>query len=399
MVCGTALSALSALTVSACIPSVDGPAPAYQPPPRLTIATRDAPPPDDVEPASRDEPAPMQVDRPYPQEPYQERSYPERPYPERAVQERPYAERPVSMPATPRPAWEVRPVTPDAQVVADQSYTVQAGDTLRRVGERTGAGSEAIARANGLEPPFTIRAGQMLTIPGGRYHLVRQGESGIAIARAYGVPWSRIVAANDLQEPYVLRAGQRVLIPGDPAQPPSRAERAAAFTLDIDDILTGGEPTPAPRQAPAKPVATPRRALPPTAVVAAPARLQGGFIWPVEGAVVRRFGPGKSGERNDGIQIAVPLSTPVHATADGVVAYAGNGIAALGGLIIVRHGNGWTSVYGHAAKLLVQRGQSIKRGQTIALSGETGFADRPELHFELRKGRTPVDPQSQLPRR
>ncbi len=304
----------------------------------------------------------------------------------------------VAMPPTAKPAWEARRVRPDGQIVADQSYIVTAGDSLRRVAERTGAGSEAIARANGLQPPFTIRLGQTLTIPGGRYHLVRQGETGIAIARAYGVEWSRIVAANALEEPYVLRAGQRVLIPGDPARPPSRADRAAAFRLDIDDILTGGEPTPAPRQAPAKPVATPRRVLPPTAVVAAPPRLQGGFVWPVEGQVVRRFGPGKSGERNDGIKIAVPVSTPIHATADGVVAYAGDGIAALGGLVIVKHGTGWTSVYGHASKLLVQRGQSVKRGQTIALSGDTGFADRPEVHFELRKGRTPVDPQAQLPR-
>ena len=369
--------ALAALTLSACIPSVEGvgtgdgtppPMPQRYPPPRVARPPRPEPQP---------RPAPADT----------------RPRPALA------SRGDVTMPHTARPAWEARPVTPDAQVVADQSYVVAPGDSLRRVAERTGAGSEAIARANGLQPPFTIRTGQRLTIPGGRYHLVRSGETGIAIARAYGVEWSRIVAANALEEPYVLRAGQRVLIPGDPGRAPSVADRAAAFRLDIDDILTGGEPAAAPRQAPVKPVANSGRVLPPTAVVAAPARLQGGFVWPVDGAVVRRFGPGKSGERNDGIKIAVPLSTPVRATADGVVAYAGDGIAALGGLVIMRHGNGWTSVYGHAAKLLVQRGQSVKRGQTIALSGDTGYADRPELHFELRKGRTPVDPQSQLPRR
>jgi len=369
--------ALAALTLSACIPSVGGVAPEDSGPPPMP---QRYPPPRVARPP-RPEPQP----RPAPAD--------TRPRPALA------SRGDVTMPHTARPAWEARPVTPDAQVVADQSYVVAPGDSLRRVAERTGAGSEAIARANGLQPPFTIRTGQRLTIPGGRYHLVRSGETGIAIARAYGVEWSRIVAANALEEPYVLRAGQRVLIPGDPGRAPSVADRAAAFRLDIDDILTGGEPAAAPRQAPVKPVANSGRVLPPTAVVAAPARLQGGFVWPVDGTVVRRFGPGKSGERNDGIKIAVPLSTPVRATADGVVAYAGDGIAALGGLVIVRHGNGWTSVYGHAAKLLVQRGQSVKRGQTIALSGDTGYADRPELHFELRKGRTPVDPQSQLPRR
>ena len=298
----------------------------------------------------------------------------------------------------PRPAWEARPVAADAQDVAEQSYVVRSGDSLRRIADRTGAGSEAIARANDLAPPFTIYAGQRLRIPGGRYHQVRSGETGIAIARAYGVQWSRIVAANDLVEPYILRTGQRVLIPGD-TQSTSYAERAAAFRLDIDDIITGGEPALAVNQAPAKAVATPRRVLPTTAVVEPPKVAPGRFVWPVEGQIVSRFGAGASGERNNGVKIAVPIDTPIKATADGTVAYVGDGIAALGGLVIVRHGENWTSVYGHASKLLVQRGQAVKKGQTIALSGDTGFADRPELHFELRKGRAPVDPTGQLPRR
>ena len=315
--------------------------------------------------------------------------------------------RPSSMPASaavsqlpaPRPAWELRPVEADATVVTAQRYTVAPGDTLARVAQRTGAGAEAIARANRLDPPFTLRAGQQLDIPGGRYHLVRPGQTGIAIARAYGVPWSQVVAANDLVEPYVLRSGQRVLIPGDPARASTAAERAAAFTLDVDSILTGGEPALANNQAPARPQPTARRALPATTPVVAPSAAPGRFIWPVGGTIVRRFGAGASGERNDGIKIAVPLNTPVKAVADGVVAYVGDGIAALGGLVIVRHGGGWTSVYGHAAKLLVRRGQAVTRGETLALSGATGFADRPELHFELRRGHTPVDPTTQLPRR
>ncbi|WP_085809780.1 M23 family metallopeptidase [Sphingomonas sp. TZW2008] len=298
----------------------------------------------------------------------------------------------------PRPAWEARSVAADARDVADQVYVVRPGDSLRLVAERLGVGADAVARANGLEAPYTIRTGQRLTIPGGRYHLVRAGQTGIAIARAYGVEWSRIVTANALVEPFILRTGQRVLIPGD-ARPRSAAERAAAFRLEIDDIITGGEPAIAANQAPAKPVATARRVLPATVAVAAPTASPGRFLWPVDGRIVSRFGAGASGERNNGIKIAVPIDTPVKAAADGTVAYVGDGIAALGGLVIVRHGDNWTSVYGHASKLLVQRGQAVKKGQTIALSGDTGFADRPEVHFELRRGRTPVDPTAQLPRR
>ena len=312
---------------------------------------------------------------------------------------------PVAQLPAPRPAWEARPVMPDAAEVATQQYVVAPRDTLRRIAERTGAGAEAIARANALTAPFAIRAGQTLMIPGGRYHLVRAGQTGIAIARAYGVPWSQVVTANALEEPFVLRIGQRVLIPGDGAGvhgdplPPSAAQRAAAFTLDVDSILTGGEPAVAENQRPAVPAASARRVLAATTPVVAPVSTPGRFVWPVLGNVVRQFGPGGSGERNDGIKIAAPVDTPIKATADGTVAYVGDGIAALGGLVIVRHGGGWTSVYGHASKLLVRRGQAVKRGDTIALSGDTGFADRPEVHFELRQGRTPVDPERQLPRR
>ncbi|ONF97380.1 M23 family metallopeptidase [Sphingomonas jeddahensis] len=305
----------------------------------------------------------------------------------------------VSRLPAPRPAWEARPVSADAQDVAEQIYVVRPGDSLRLIAQRIGAGSEAIARANGLSAPFTIYAGQRLRIPGGRYHQVRSGQTGIAIARAYGVQWSRIVAANELEEPYILRTGQHVLIPGDSRAGTNYAERAAAFRLDIDDIITGGEPALAVNQVPAKPVASSRRVLPTTAAVEAPKTGPGRFLWPVDGKVVSRFGTGASGVRNNGVKIAVPVDTPVKATADGTVAYVGDGIAALGGLVIVRHGENWTSVYGHASKLLVQRGQAVKKGQTIALSGDTGFADRPELHFELRKGRSPVDPTAQLPRR
>ena len=297
----------------------------------------------------------------------------------------------------PRPAWEARPVTPDAREVRAQDYYVRPGDTLRGVANFTGAGSEAIARANGLTPPCVLRLDQKLVIPAGRYHLVRAGETGIAIARAYGVPWAQVVEPNALAEPYVLRAGQRILIPrGGPMTP---AERARAFAVDIEDIVTGGEPALAANANPVAPAPTARRVLPPEASVAAPSRFVGGFGWPVEGRIVSRFGPGASGERQNGIKIAVPLRTPVLATADGVVSYTGSGVKGLGGIVIVRHGDGWSSIYGHVGEILVQRGQAVKRGQAVALSGDSGFADQPELHFELRKGRVPVDPVAELPGR
>ncbi|NML04769.1 M23 family metallopeptidase [Sphingomonas sp. G-3-2-10] len=300
------------------------------------------------------------------------------------------------LPAPP-PAWQMRPVTADARDVPASTYVVRSGDSLRLIAVKTGAGSEAIARANNLAAPYTIQPGQRLTIPPGRYHTVRDGETGIAIAQAYSVDWGRIVTVNALQEPYILRTGMRILIPS--TGPETLEERAARFRIDIDDIVTGGQPALAEKAKPARPTASSARVLPSTTPVAAPAKLNTAFQWPLNGTIVKRFGPGASGERSDGIKIAVPLDTPVLAAADGVVAYVGSDIPALGGLVILRHGDSWTTVYGHAGQLLVQRGQSVKKGQMIALSGNSGHADRPELHFEIRQGRTPVDPVPRLPKR
>ena len=352
--------------LAACIPSVDG-----------GTYDRAAPPP--VQRSPQRYPAPP----------------PERDYTPRRGDEQVTA-----LPA-PRPAWEARSVIADAAEVAASTYIVQPGDTLGRIAQRSGAGTEAIARVNGLAPPYAVRAGERLQIPGGRYHLVRAGESGIAIARAYGVSWGRVVEVNGLVEPFILRTGQRVLIPlaGTPGTPSSAAQRAAAFKLDIDDILTGGEPALAANANPVRAVPGPTRVLPSTIAVAPPARLAtGGFAWPVQGRLLSRFGAGQSGERQNGVNIAAPLGTPVRAAADGVVAYVGSGIASLGGLVILKHGSNWTTVYGYASRLLVQRGQAVKRGQTIALSGETGSTERPAVHFELRRGRSPVNPEDQLPR-
>ena len=96
------------------------------------------------------------------------------------------------------------PSYPNARDVDGGTYIVQPGDTLRGIANKTGAGSHLIADANGLVDPYIIRIGQELVIPGGRYHQVNAGETGIAIARAYAVPWKEVVALNNLEEPFIL---------------------------------------------------------------------------------------------------------------------------------------------------------------------------------------------------
>ena len=304
-----------------------------------------------------------------------------------------------NVPTPPPPAWQVRTVNPSAIEVASSTYLVKRGDTLRAISDRTGAGSEAIARVNHIAAPFKIMVGQKIKIPGGRYHRVGKGETGIAISRAYGVEWGRIAQLNELQEPYVLREGQRLILPSQrEVANMSSGEREAAFRLDIEDLITGSEPALATRESPKQPVVTPK-VVAPTVTVAEPPRFAGRFDWPARGPILRRFGRHASGQQNDGVNIAIPRGSPIAAAADGVVAYVGQDIPAYGTLILLRHGDGWLSAYGYADSITVTRGQKVVRGQTIAKSGSSPYNAEPQLHFEIRNGRKPVNPLSYLPSR
>ncbi|HXZ45508.1 MAG TPA: M23 family metallopeptidase, partial [Pseudolabrys sp.] len=120
------------------------------------------------------------------------------------------------------------------------------------------------------------------------------------------------------------------------------------------------------------------------------------FRWPVRGRVITGFGSKPNGTQNDGINLAVPEGTPIKAADDGVVAYAGNELKGYGNLVLIRHANGYVSAYAHASEITVKRGDTIKRGQVIAHAGQTGNVTSPQLHFEIRKGSTPVDPTQYL---
>ena len=288
----------------------------------------------------------------------------------------------------PTPSWNPATVTRNAQTVNASVYIVRPGDTLYRIGNQTGAGAEAIAKANGLTAPFALQAGQKLRIPAGQFHNVAAGETGIAIARAYGVAWSDLVALNALTAPFVLRSGQFLSLPyvGEiDAQ-----AIADAFVLDIDTIATGSQPAKADPGRAGSTLSTP---------IAIPSSFAGAFGWPLVGKVVSRFGSKGGGQVNDGLNIAAVLGTNVAAAGDGVVVYAGNEIAVFGGLVMIDHGDGWMTAYGHLGKLAVTRGTKVKRGHLLGNVGDTGYVSTPQLHFEIRKDRMPVDPLTKLPAR
>ena len=222
-------------------------------------------------------------------------------------------------------------------------------------------------------------------------HVVAPGESLIGIARHNGVSLTALARANNIQPYSKVSIGDRLTIPGGH----SVAQRA---------------PTPMvsqPRTVPAEKVASvpvqnarvAKAEVEETKSVTKQAEAAGSipsFRWPVRGRIIAGFGPRPNGAQNDGINLAVPEGTPIKAAEDGVVAYAGNELKGYGNLVLIRHSDGYVSAYANASKLLVKRGDTVKRGQVIAHAGQTGNVTSPQLHFEIRKGSTPVDPAKYL---
>jgi murein DD-endopeptidase MepM/ murein hydrolase activator NlpD len=229
-------------------------------------------------------------------------------------------------------------------------HIVEPGDTLSRLSRRYGKSISEIARANHIEPYATLKIGERITIPG------------VRISKAEHKDTHKVAQAKPLEAPAHPKA-------------PAHTQVASAAPTESAAVVTPASETP-----------------PPTTSAVKAAGGPPSFRWPVKGRVIAGFGPKTNGQQNDGINLAVPEGTPIKAAEDGVVAYAGNELKGYGNLVLVRHAHGYVTAYAHASKLLVKRGDHIKRGQVIAKAGQTGNVDAPQLHFEIRKGPSPLDP-------
>lgn len=269
------------------------------------------------------------------------------------------------------------------------AVTVGKGDTVYALSRRHRVPVRAIIEANGLTPPFHVQVGQRIVLPRPPTHVVATGETLYAVARRYGGNVHEIARQNGLDTPYTIFPGQRLIVPSGMDPAPRKPDR-------IDGAPTGASDTAAQvAQAPRAPKPAPK-----SSVVQPPPKRSGkGFLWPVEGPVLSSYGAKSKGLFNDGINIAASRGTPVLAADTGVVAYAGNELKGFGNLILVKHANGWVSAYAHLDTITVTRGQTVERGRPIATVGASGGVSRPQLHFELRRGRRAVDPIGKLPKR
>jgi lipoprotein NlpD len=285
------------------------------------------------------------------------------------------------------------------------SYQVVKGDTLYSIAFRNKVDFRDLAQWNGVAAPYTIHPGQRLKLSPATTAAVASGRPGGTVPPppaavptaapghpapsppAASAPMFEPVAAAPANASSSAKPPSAAAVATVPAvtPPPKSAAPAAAGTASVVPVAGVKTPSPAvlPPPAPAQVVST------------GPSRAVSGVTWrwPAQGILIKRFQPG---DAIPGIEIGGNAGDAVHAAADGVVVYSGNGLVGYGELVIIKHSDSFLSAYGHNSKRLVKEGQRVTAGQQIAEMGSTG-ATRNELEFQIRKDGNPVDPLGYLP--
>jgi lipoprotein NlpD len=239
-----------------------------------------------------------------------------------------------------------------SQPAPEGLYTVKKGDTLYSIALEHGADYRDVAQWNGLDDPTKLSVGQQLRVK--PVQSATASGAQVGAAKGAGRP-----DARPLQPP-----GPQGANDGGPKTDP-KAQRLP-YTKENVATLAKGEPR------------LKEEALE--------------FVWPAKGKVIAGF----SEPRSKGIDIDGKIGDPIVAAAPGRVTYIGNGIPGLGKLIVIKHENGFITVYAHNKEIVVKEQQTVTRGQKIAVLGATD-SERPKLHFQIRKGSAPVDPMRYLP--
>jgi lipoprotein NlpD len=240
-------------------------------------------------------------------------------------------------------------------------------------------------------------AAQPADSAGQSFYTVKRGDTLYSIAWQHGIEVQQLAQLNGIQPPYTIHGGQRLVLR-------QSGPVAAAPVQQRGPIVARPLPAPQPSVQVRTPAPQPQPEIPP-AVAIAPASVpatasiapefDGNWVWPTRGRVVRGFQQDSAGRK--GISIGGNTGQPVLAAASGKVVYVGSGLVGYGRLIIIKHNESLLSAYGHNSQLLVEEGEQVSMGQTIAKMGNSGAAQT-ALYFEIRKDGKPVNPMQYLPR-
>jgi murein DD-endopeptidase MepM/ murein hydrolase activator NlpD len=304
-----------------------------------------------------------------------------------------------------------------------ETYKARKGDTLARIADKLDTDVSELKRLNHVRGS-AVRAGQVFRGPSFTEHVytASAGDTLASIAQRFGVSVERLRSENELsRRARSVRSGQKIYLPDGyrdhNAGPEPRPSRSIPQPYEPSRGDTSLPSHPLPYQPSGQ---TPRPYVPPAGSQTPPAETpsntpalsdtqisqlaKGRFQWPLMGAILSDFGAKPGGQRNDGINIQAEAGAAVHAAADGEIIYAGAQVPGFGNLVLIKHADGWATVYAHLSHVDVKMQQKVTQGQQIGQAGDTGGVPEPQLHFEVRYTPNPaerarsVDPKLVLPK-
>jgi len=220
-------------------------------------------------------------------------------------------------------------------------YTVKPGDTLWSISRIFGVSLNELKELNGIQDGDLIKVGQVLRLPEVRKHRVSRGETLWSLSRRYGTTVDQLMDVNRITDPASLQVGQELIISGS-AQP---------VAAQVQKMV---------------------------------------FAWPLKGRITSYFGP-RNGGFHHGLDIAGEMGELIRAGERGVVTTVGS-LPFYGNTVIIDHGGGYKTLYGHTSEYLVSKGDTVEKGQPVARVGSTGRSTGPHLHFEVRINNKAVNP-------
>ena len=280
-----------------------------------------------------------------------------------------------------------------------ESYKVRKGDTIAKVADQLDTDVGTLKRLNHLKGA-AVHAGQVLHGPSFAEHIytAQPGDTLVSIAQRFSVSVASLRAENELSKRVLsVKSGQKVFLPDGYRDRNAPVEPRATGRYPTPYVPGGrDEPT-----LPTHPIpyAPPGGQTPPSVAPSTPGPTdaqisqmgKGRFTWPITGAILSDFGPKAGGQRNDGINIQAEAGAPVRASADGDVVYAGDQVPGFGNLVLIKHADGWATVYAHLSRIDVKNQQKVTQGQQVGQAGNTGGVPEPQVHFEVRYTPSPTD--------
>jgi len=277
-------------------------------------------------------------------------------------------------------------------------HTLRQGETLWTVAKAYQVDLRDMLDMNKMNAPFKTRIGQRIKIPAPMSYKVRNGDTLYKVSRMFDTTTTDLVRLNNLKAPYTLTARQNLKLP-----PLHQTDVAVQSTANVMPSYSPSYPAPTHSKIEREelvPVKTQVVAKNETSIHQVkmmddmPRTGQISFIKPVSGHVISDYGAKPDGLHNDGINIKAARGDAIRAAEQGIVVYRGNQIEGYGNMVLIRHANGFLTAYAHMDKILVRKGDKVRRGQSIGTVGATGNVKTPQLHFEIRKGKDAIDPKT-----